>query len=145
MSKFPNKKYFLLAADVLLIPGMFLCEKLSDLMLSQYSECAWLRFGGKCLTCGGTHFVNSVLNGQIAQAFNHNQFLFVLLLAMIAVYVLLHLDWLFSVKWAHKCLRWIFSIPSLIFWIVLALGFFFVRNIPAFINIARLIAQLNGG
>lgn len=142
MKKLLTNKYILLIADALLIPGMFLCELLSDLMLSQYSECPWVRLGGKCITCGGTHFVNSLLNGRIAEAIDHNLFLFVVLILMILVWILLHLDRLLGIKWAKTLLKGIFSIPFLIVLVVFMLGFFFARNYHLFVRIAMYIDYL---
>ena len=139
MKKILNKKFFLLLFDVLLIPGLFFCERLSDYMLSQYSVCLWVRLGGKCLTCGGTHFVNTLLNGKIAEAFAHNQFLFALLIVMIVVWILLHLHWLGHIEWAKKLLSKIFSIPALLILIFFIMVFFFVRNIPVFLRVAELL------
>ena len=139
MKKFFNKKYFLIAGDVLLLPAMIFCEWLSDYMLSKPGECLWVILGGKCVTCGGTHFVNSILNGRIIEAFNYNQLLFVITIMAIIVWVLLHLDWFLSIGWAKKALKKVFSIPSLVFWSVAILVFFFARNMNLFIRVAQII------
>lgn len=141
MKKIGSKKFFLLLFDVLLIPGLFFCEKLSDIMLSQYSVCTWVRLGGQCITCGGTHFVNTLLNGKIAEAFSHNQFLFLILVLLLVSWILLHLDWLFGISWAKKVLSWIFSIPTLIILLEIMMIFFLIRNIPVLIRITELLGQ----
>ena len=64
--------------DVLLIPAGIICEKLTDNMLAVDDPCMWTLAGGKCATCGGTHFVNSLMNGHIIEAFHHNEYLFLL-------------------------------------------------------------------
>ena len=120
------RKYILLAGDVLLIPGLIFCEWLTDRMLSVSSVCMWTYFGGKCITCGGTHFVNTLLNGRIMEAFCHNEFL-------------LNLYWVFGVEFAKKILKKIYNIPVLIITVSVMLLFLFVRNIPAFINITKLL------
>ena len=141
MKKAIPKKAWLVAADVLVIPGMILCEKLSDLMLSQYSECFMLRLGGKCITCGGTHFVNTLLNFKILEAFRHNEFLFLLSAFLGVCFILWNLDWFFGVGWAKKLLKKFISIPSLIVWCAGMLSFFFLRNIPVFIRVGQIISQ----
>ena len=133
------RKYLLLAADVLLVPGLIFCEWLSDRMLATSGTCIWTLLGGKCVTCGGTHFVNTLLNGQIVEAFHHNEFLFVITLVLAISLVLLNLYWVFSVQFAKKILLKIYNIPVLIVTVSIMILFLLVRNIPAFINIAKLL------
>ncbi len=133
-----KKKCLLLAADVLLLPGLFLCERLTDYMLSLSLACQWARLGGKCVSCGGTHFVNALLNGQFSEAFQHNQFLFLLAFLLAVSFVLLNLSWLFDLKFAKNVLSRVYTIPMLIVILSLMLVFFFARNIPVFIRIADL-------
>lgn len=140
MKKTIDKKYYLIAGDVLVIPALFLIERLSRLMLSTSSECGMLRLGGKCITCGGTHFVNTFLNFKFIEAFQHNEFLFVLSVFLGVCFILWNLDWLFGIGWAKKLLKKFISIPSLIIWCALMLAFFFARNIPLFTRIARFIS-----
>ena len=135
------RKWLILAGDVLLIPGLFFCEWLTDRMLSISSPCMWTYFGGKCITCGGTHFVNTLLNGQIVEAFFHNELLFVITLVLAVSLVFLNLYWLFDVQFAKKVLLKIYNIPVLIITVSVTLLFLFVRNIPAFINIAKLLIE----
>lgn len=142
MRKLKFYQYLLIAADILLIPGLFFCEWLSDRMLSTYSECIWLQFGGKCLTCGGTHFVNSLLNFRFAEAFAHNEFLFILTVLLLVTFILLNLSWLFRVKFATAALKKIFSIPSLIILVVFLLVFFFARNIQPMRMVIEVILGL---
>jgi hypothetical protein len=139
-----HKKALLLILDALLIPGLFLCEKLSDLMLSRYTECPWVTLGGKCVTCGGTHFVNAILNGDLIGGFHHNAFLFLLLVLGVALMVLIHLDILFHVPWVKKAWRYIFSIPTLILLLAIMLVFFFARNIPVFMRVIEILRSQIG-
>lgn len=120
----------LLIFDIAAIPVLFLLEKLSDLMLSQPKECPMVTLGGKCVTCGGTHFVNSLLNFRLGEAFSHNQFLFVLSVFLLISFVLLNLYLLFGFKRVKTVLQKLYSIPSLVIWLSAMLIFFFVRNIP---------------
>lgn len=137
MRKLKYYQYILLAADVLLIPGLIFCEWLSDRMLATTSTCMWTLLGGKCITCGGTHFVNSLLNFRIAEAFHHNEFLFVLTVLLIAVFILLNLSGLFRVKFATAALKKIFTIPTLIIVMAFLLLFLLIRNIPPILLIIR--------
>ena len=141
MKKKLNKNLLLIAADILLIPGLVLCKWLSGRMLAQTTQCEWLRYGGKCVTCGGTHFVNTLLSGQFAEAFEHNQFLFLLTVALAICFVLLNLAWLFDVKFAKTALSKIFTIPVLIITLSVMLLFFFARNMPVFIRMAQYLSQ----
>ena len=139
MSVSKTKKYLILIADILIIPALTLCERLTDSMLSRSNPCPWTLLGGKCVSCGGTHFVNSLLNGKIAEAFEHNPFLFFVTLVLAVSFVLLNLDWLFGLRFPKTVLSGIYSIPMLIVTLSLMLIFFFVRNVPVFIRIAELI------
>lgn len=139
MSVSKKKKYLILIADILFIPALILCEHLTDFMLSRSNPCPWTLLGGKCVSCGGTHFVNSLLNGRIAEAFEHNQFLFLITLVLAVSFVLLNLYWLFNMRFPKAVLSKIYTIPMLIVTLSLMLVFFFIRNIPVFIRIAELI------
>lgn len=139
MSKQQKRNYLLLAADVLLIPGLFLCRWLAGFMLTWDTQCQWVRLGGKCVTCGGTHFVKALLNGQFAEAFQHNQFLFLLTVFLAVSFVLLNLYWLFDVKFAKVILSRVYRFPTLIIMLSLMVGFFLARNIPVFIRVAEIL------
>ncbi len=144
MKKIFNKKFFLLLFDILILPGIFVCKYLSKFMLDAIdSECICTYFHGKCLTCGGTHFVNNLTQGKIFDAFTDNVFLFFLLIFFIITFILIHLYWLFNLNFAKKVLKKMYSIPSLIFWCVFGLIFLIIRNIPAVIFIVKLIIYLN--
>ena len=137
-----NKKLLLLLiADLLLIPALFACRELSKVMLSQESTCVMVLYGGQCITCGGTHFVKTLLSGQMIEAFHHNSFLFILTVIFAVSYILLHLFWLAKWEFVGKVLKTVYSIPGLIVVMVWMLGFFFVRNIPVFIKIANILFQ----
>ena len=138
MRKLKYYQYILLAVDVLLIPGLIFCEWLSDRMLATTSTCMWTLLGGQCLTCGGTHFVNTLLNFRFAEAFAHNELLFILTVLSVVVFILLHLSWLFHVRFATAALKRIFSIPSLIIFVTVLLVFLLIRNIPTFLTLIKL-------
>ena len=134
-----HKKTLLLAGDLLLVPCLFFLRWLSGYMLSKDTTCTWLLLGGKCVGCGGTHFVNALLNGQILDAFQHNQFFFTLGVFLIVSYLLLHLHWLWNVPLAKKLLSKLHSIPSLLVFCGWLLVFFFIRNIPMITRIFHVL------
>ena len=127
------KKYkwplLLLAADVLVVIGCIVGRWLSGRMLESDTVCLFLLLGGKCLTCGGTHFVRSLLTGQIVEAFHHNEFLFITTAYLALSLLLAHPAVLLKAKWAQKLLRWMYSIPSLILFFVGMVLFVFLRNL----------------
>ena len=134
MKKLYNKKILLLL-DVLAIPVGALCYWLTTVMLSTDKPCSWTLLGGQCLTCGGTHFVNSLLSGHIGEAWRHNEFLFVLTVLLIASWVLVHLHLLCHAAWAGKVLRVLYSIPSLIVAVSAMIAFLLIRNWPVLLRV----------
>ncbi len=139
---FKSKKFLVLSMDVLLVPFLLLCKWLSTLMLTTSSECLLLRFGGKCVACGGTHFVKALLSGQIIEAFHHNAFLFILTIVLVVSFVLLNLYWLFGLKFAGKVLSKIYCVRGLIIATAALTVFFIIRVAPIFIRLITLIIQL---
>lgn len=135
MKKLLNKKNFVILGDILLIPFLFFCQRLSAFMLSNHSECKWALLGGKCVTCGGTHFVNALLSGRLSEAFFSNPFLFLLTVFLLFSLLLLNLDQLLGVKFAKKILSKLYTIPMLILWLSAMLIFLLARNAPVFIRI----------
>jgi hypothetical protein len=122
-------KLSLLIGDGLLLPGMLLCRFLAKGLLTTNRVCGWTRWGGKCITCGGTHFVQSLLSGQFIEAFHHNEFLFVSTAYWALSLVLLHPWLLCRANWAKKALRWMYNIPTLILFFVGMLLFIILRNL----------------
>lgn len=136
------RKPIILVADALVIPALFFCEWLSDQMLATTSTCAWTLLGAKCITCGGTHFVNTLLNGQFVEAFNHNQYLFLLAIFFAVSFVLLNLYWLFDLRFAKAALKKMYNIPVLIIACVGVLAFLVLRNIPLWIHLFHMFRYL---
>jgi len=139
------KKYqwplVLIAGDILLIIGGFLCRWLSGRMLESDTVCLFLLLGGKCITCGGTHFVRSLLTGQIVEAFHHNEFLFITTAYLALSLLLAHPAVLLKAKWAQKLLRWMYSIPSLILFLTGMTVFAVVRNLPLIVRVTEMLLQ----
>ena len=133
-----NKCFWLVLFDIGIIPVCIFCRWLSDQMLSVESVCLWTIYGGKCLTCGGTHFVNSLLKGHIIDAFHHNQLLFGALIVFLIILVLLHLSWIFKVRFAKKVLSLPFFLSLIVLGGVSTVLFFLIRNIPMFVYFINL-------
>ena len=131
MKKLYNRKILILV-DVLAIPAGFFSHWLTTVMLAGDRPCTWTLMGGQCLTCGGTHFVNSLLSGHIGQAWHHNEFLFVLTVLLLLSWVLVHCHLLGHARWAAKVLRVLYSIPSLIVAVSAMIVFLLLRNGPVF-------------
>ncbi len=123
-----NRRWYLLAMDVLLIPTAFFFEWLSGVMLAAEKPCRWTLVGAQCGTCGGTHFVNSLLNGRITEAFHYNEFLFFCMIFLVISYILLHLWFFFDAAFAKKMLRYMYSIPTAVIAPGLFMYFIFWRN-----------------
>ena len=141
MKNFIKRHYIkitLIAFDVLILPCILLCKLITDLMLKSNDVCIWTRFGGQCVTCGGTHFVNDLGAGRIAAAFMDNQLLFVLAVYSLLTLIVLNLYFVFGVKWCKKLLRVMYSIPVGIIFSVGFVVFMVWRNIPLMINMARI-------
>ena len=121
-------KYLLLITDILFIPGTFFFWWLSGVLLAKPRPCLWNKFGGQCITCGGTHFVRALLQGDFIAAFHYNPFLFVCAIVLILSFILLHFTILGKSRKAQKLLSVLFSIPSLILGCVLMMLFLLARN-----------------
>ena len=136
------RKPIILIADALVIPALIFCEWLSNQMLATNSTCAWTLLGGKCITCGGTHFVNTLLNGRLVEAFNHNQYLFILAIFFAISFVLLNLYWLFDLRFVKAALGKMYSIASLIIACVGVLAFLVLRNMPLWFRLFHMFRYL---
>lgn len=130
-----HKKLLILLFDALLVPLVMLCKPLSDYMLRTGEDCVWVKFGGKCVTCGGTHFVNSLLSGDFAAAFGYNQYLFFATLFLAVSLVLFNLYMLFDLPLALRALKLMYNIPVLILACVALILFLVLRNIPLWVAI----------
>ena len=122
--------------------GAIFCRFLSIWMLSNESTCVWVTLGGKCVTCGGTHFVRDFLSGRIVDAFFDNQFLFILAIYAIVSVIFLNLLLLFNLKFAKKALRIMYNIPTLIISCVSMVAFLLLRNISLLNKVIRITVFL---
>lgn len=137
-----HKKAIILAADALLVLWTVICKPLTDYMLRAGEDCEWTKYGGRCLTCGGTHFVNTFVSGDFAEAFNHHQYFFLLTLFLLISLLLLNLYLLFGFKFSLKALRLMYNVPVLILWLWGFIAFFVIRNIPLWVRVYNLVQTL---
>lgn len=117
------------AADILLLPMILVCRAITEYMIAQNNICDWTRIGALCGTCGGTRCVYSITNGNLAQAFELNQFVFICAVYLLITLVMLHFAWVFNLKFANIALKWMYSIPALIVASVGFVAFIIIRNI----------------
>lgn len=138
-----SAKQKLLLADALLIPVLLGAKLLSSfLLVATNNPCGFTLLGGKCVTCGGTHFVRSILSFRFGEAFAHNQLLFVLGVILVVCYCLLHLKLLWNVGWAEKLLKKIWSFPVLKAFLFYLVVFAIIRAVPIFVNLWEKMQQL---
>lgn len=123
-----HKKLILLACHLLALPAAWLVHRLSEQMLRTNTVCSWLRIGAKCPTCGGTHFVNALLQGDLTAALEHNAFLFLLALFFAVSLILLDLAVWLELPFAKKVLRKLYTYSTLVFFCVLLVLFVILRN-----------------
>ena len=123
-----HQKILLLVCHLLAIPGAVLFRWLSEQMLKTNTVCSWLRVGAQCPTCGGTHFVNALLRGDLAAAWEHNTFLFLLTVFLCVSVTLLDLAIWFQLPFAKKALQRLYTNGTLIVFCVLLILFLILRN-----------------
>ena len=136
-------RVFIILFDVALVPFLILCRWLSGQMLETESTCLLLQFNGKCLSCGGTHFVRDLLSGRIFDAFMDNHFFFVCTLYLLITLVALNLYLLFNLKFAKKMLRYMYNLPALFAFITFLFLFLILRNIPMIVFFSKLVPQIS--
>ena len=126
------EKIMIVVLDLSVFPLILLCRYLSQFMLSVDTTCFFTLFGGKCISCGATHFVRNLTSGRIVDAFFDNQFYFICALYLALSLIVLNLL-LFDLKIAKKILSAMYSIPSLICFLSGMIAFFILRNVFLFV------------
>ena len=148
MKLFLKKNYkavLIIAFDILCVLAIPLCWLLTDAMLkAPPNPCPWTQppLGGKCISCGGTHFVNYLTSFKIAEAFSENQLFFFLTIYFLITLIMFNLWWIFNLTFAKKALKIMYSIPAAIIFGHSLIAFMIWRNIPMFINIASIAKEL---
>ena len=74
-----NKKRLVLCVDALIAAFALLAPFFATLMMSYIPTCVFYRRGFLCSTCGATRCVYSFFSGNLATAFEYNQFIFILI------------------------------------------------------------------
>ena len=136
-----HHKLSLLIGDGLLLPGMLLCQFLAKGLLTTNRVCGWTRWGGKCITCGGTHFVRDLCSFRILDAMQDNVFLFALTAYLFLSLIFLNLWLLFDICFFKKVLKLMYNIPTLIIWLVFMFIFLLARNLSVFVWIGQTLLQ----
>ena len=85
--------------------------------------------------------MKNFLNGDFIEAFRMNQLIFVLIILSVMIFALINFAVLFDSGFAKKALKKIFSIPGLIIFLVLLVGFYVGRNVDNAIMLAKMIAE----
>lgn len=122
------KKALLLLCHLVAVPGAVFLRYLSEKMLQTNTICPWLQLGAQCPTCGGTHFVNALLSGDILGALKYNAFLFVLALFFAGSVILLDLAVWCELSFAKKALKKLYTTKTPIVFGVLMVLFVILRN-----------------
>lgn len=135
-------KIFVIVFDIALVPCLVFFRWLSEQMLRTESSCLLLQFNGKCLSCGGTHFVRDLLSGRIFEAFMDNHFFFLCTIYFLITLVAVNLWVVFNLKLAAKILKYMYSIPALLIFVAFLFLFLFLRNIPMIVFFAELIFKI---
>ncbi|MBQ7780251.1 MAG: DUF2752 domain-containing protein [Clostridia bacterium] len=123
-----HRKWILAVAHLLVIPIILFFRCLSDNMLSTDRVCSWRRIGALCPTCGGTHFVYALSNGDLLAALKYNAFLFLLTVFFVLTLVFIDLAVWFDLSFPKKALKKMYSIPTLIILGVIMILFLILRN-----------------
>ena len=130
----------MLAGDLGCLVGVLICKPLSvSLLQNAGNVCIWNAMGFRCLTCGGTHFVNDLLSGRVGAAFADNQLLFFVAVYLLLSLTVLNLYFLFDLAFAKTMLRWLYNIFTLIAWGVGVVVFLLARNLPVMIEMLQML------
>ena len=142
--KKPSPQTAVIIGDIALLPVLFLCKQISNFLLKRTSSaCIWTALGGKCITCGGTHFIRDILSGNFAAAFRDNEFLFLLTVYFALSWLLCNLYWLFRCSLAKQLLARMYNRPTLILFCITAFAYVIIRNIPMWIRIGEHFISLS--
>lgn len=137
------KKIAAVSCDLLCLLAALIGAPLSESLLIETDRaCVWSLTGMKCITCGGTHFVNDLLAGRLGAAFADNQFLFAVTVYLAVSLVFFNLYWLLDLAFAKKALKLMYNIPMLIVFCVSLFAFLIFRNLDAIANIFHAVCDL---
>lgn len=116
-----KKTLFVICSDSILVIGALLFKLLYADLMRIFPECTYASYGHPCGSCGGTRCVYQILQGNFVEAFKLNQLYFIVFCYLVVVFVLLHLSWLFKLKFAEKPLKVLANYKAVI---AFGVGFF---------------------
>ncbi|MBE7064894.1 MAG: DUF2752 domain-containing protein [Ruminococcaceae bacterium] len=114
-------RYCILGLDTLLIVFGLIGKSIIKLMYAYMPECILAKNGIPCPSCGATRCVSSILKGDFASAFIHNQFFFCLAVYLALSIVFLNMGYVFNVPFAKKVTDVMFHYKTVI---IIALIYF---------------------
>ena len=120
--------------DLLILPGAWLGKIAVELLFRRGKPCLWTLFGAQCGACGGTHCVQSFLQGRFLEAFRWNPLVFCWILFAIATVILLNAAVLLRQRWAGKTLSVMWSMEAFFVIVGSYLHFTFWRNVPVILE-----------
>lgn len=123
-----HNKLLLFTADILVIPALFLCKEMTEVMFAVGRPCRWALLGIECATCGGTRCVSALLDGRIAEAYIYNPLVFSAITALFLFFILLNLSVFFKLKSAKRIIGVILHRRTVYFCAAAFLTFFVARN-----------------
>lgn len=124
-----------IALDFMVIPGIVICKWLLRTMLAEGKPCRWTLVGAKCATCGGTHCVQSFLQGHFWDSFIWNPMVFCWILYGIVTGVLLNLCFVCNQRWAKSALKGMYSLTAFFVALGVYLLFTLIRNLPLLLEL----------
>lgn len=133
LRKYPWMPVALLDGAILV--GLLVGKWVIEILYNIGRPCSWTRVGAQCATCGGTHCVESFLQGDFAEAFSRNQMVFCWILYGIVTVVLLNLQYFCKQTWAGKALHSMYSLRAFFVALAVYLAFAVLRNLPLLIQL----------
>ncbi len=126
---FKKPKFIVLFFDLLLVIFAFCGKFIAELMIKNIPNCHFRRYGILCPSCGGTRAVYATFNGKFSEAFNYNQFFFLLAFYVVALIVFANLAYVFEIKGAQTVFKKFSDYKVIILLAVLWFVFGVLRNI----------------
>ena len=130
-----HTKTAVIVLDVIVISSVPLFKWLLGCMLAVDRPCSWTILGAKCATCGGTHCIQSFLQGAIWESFCYNPMVFCWILYAMATGLLLIFSVIFRQKWAFFALKKMYTMT--VFYVTIAVYILFgvLRNFPVLFSL----------
>ncbi len=120
--------WVLLLDAVILLGGIFV-KYIARFVSATSGECIMKVFGLTCPGCGGTRCVYNFFKGNFAEAFEFNQFVFIMIFYVLILTILLNLRYVFGLQFAEKPVLYMVHPRALIIIAILFLIFGIARNV----------------